>query len=86
MAEFPSLIDEDANLRANLAALGPAALRDLEDVLTWSQTDRDAFLQSLVGRRESRTARAVARNRGYGPGSAPSAATGDARPWMKIRS
>jgi hypothetical protein len=44
------LIDEDADLRASLAALGPAALRDLHDVLTWPEPSRDALLRSLVGR------------------------------------
>jgi hypothetical protein len=29
--------NEDANIRSNLAALGPAALRELRDVLTWPQ-------------------------------------------------
>src|SRR4051812_31156968 len=28
----------------------PAALRDLEDVLSWSSGDRDAFLRSLLTR------------------------------------
>jgi len=29
--------DEDADLRLNLAALGPDALRELQDVLMWPQ-------------------------------------------------
>ena len=29
--------DEDVNLRSNLSALGPEALRQLQDVLTWPQ-------------------------------------------------
>ena len=32
------------------AALGPDALRQLQDVLTWPQPSRDALLRSLVGR------------------------------------
>ena len=44
-------IDDDAGLRSRLAALGPAALRDLRDVLTWPQPRRDALLRVLVGRR-----------------------------------
>jgi hypothetical protein len=43
--------DEDADLRSSLAAFGPDALRELQDVLTWPQPRRDAFLRSLVGRR-----------------------------------
>jgi hypothetical protein len=45
------LIDEDADIRSNLAALGPDALRELQDVLSWPQPRRDEFLRSLVGRR-----------------------------------
>jgi hypothetical protein len=43
--------DEDADIRSNLAALGPDAIRELQDVLTWPQPRRDDFLRSLVGRR-----------------------------------
>jgi hypothetical protein len=43
--------DEDADIRSNLAALGPTALSELQDVLTWPQPRRDEFLRSLVGRR-----------------------------------
>lgn len=46
------LVDEDADLRSSLAALGPAALRELQDVLTWPQPQRDGLLRSLVGRPE----------------------------------
>ena len=42
--------DEDADLRSSLAALGPDALRELQDVLTWPEPSRDALLRSLVGR------------------------------------
>ena len=42
--------DEDAGLRSGLDALGPAALSELRDVLTWAQPPRDALLRSLVGR------------------------------------
>jgi hypothetical protein len=42
--------DEDADLRSSLAALGPAALRELHDVLTWPEPSRDALLRSLLGR------------------------------------
>jgi hypothetical protein len=49
--DWPSAIDEDADLRSRLAALGPAALRELRDVLTWPQPRRDALLRMLVGRR-----------------------------------
>jgi hypothetical protein len=44
------VIDEDADLRSSLAALGPDALRELQDVLTWPGPSRDALLRSLVGR------------------------------------
>ena len=43
-------IDEDADLRSNLAALGPDSLRELQNVLTWPQPMRDALARSLVGR------------------------------------
>jgi hypothetical protein len=43
-------VDEDADLRSSLAALGADALRELHDVLTWPQPSRDALLRSLVGR------------------------------------
>ena len=46
------MIDEDADIRSNLAPLGPAALRELQDVLTWPGSRRDALLRSLVGRPE----------------------------------
>ena len=46
----PVLIDEDADLRSSLAALGPDALRQLQDVLTWPELRRNALLRSLVGR------------------------------------
>jgi len=46
------MIDEDADLRSKLAALGPDALRELQEVLTWSEPRRDALLRSLVGRPE----------------------------------
>ena len=35
-------VDEDADLRASLAALGLDALRQLQDVLTWPQTFQSA--------------------------------------------
>ena len=35
------MMDEDADLRAGLAALGPDALRELQKVLTWPQQRRD---------------------------------------------
>jgi hypothetical protein len=44
------LIDEDADLRSSLAALGPDALLELQDVLTWPELSRDALLRSLMGR------------------------------------
>jgi len=43
--------DEDADIRSNLVGLGPDALRELQDELTWPQPRRDEFLRSLVGRR-----------------------------------
>jgi len=46
------MIDEDADLRSKLAALGPDALRELQEVLTWPEPRRDALLRSLVGRPE----------------------------------
>jgi hypothetical protein len=50
-AEGVTPFDEDADLRLNLAALRPAALRELQDVLSWPQPKRDAFVRSLVGSR-----------------------------------
>ena len=47
---LPPEIDEDARLRASLAALGPAALRELSDVLRWPPPRRDMLLRMLVGR------------------------------------
>jgi hypothetical protein len=47
---LPLEIDEDAHLRGSLAALGPAALRELRDVLRWPPPRRDALLRLLVGR------------------------------------
>jgi hypothetical protein len=44
------MIDEDADLRSSLAARGPDALRELQDVLTRPEPSRDALLRSLVGR------------------------------------
>jgi hypothetical protein len=44
------LIDEDADLRSNLAPLGLKALRELRDVLTWPEPKGDGLLRSLVGR------------------------------------
>ncbi len=46
------MIDEDADLRSSLAALGPDALRQLQDVLTWPEPSRDALLRSLLSRPE----------------------------------
>jgi hypothetical protein len=43
------MVDEDADFRSSLATLGPAALRELEDVLTWPEPSREALLRSLVG-------------------------------------
>jgi hypothetical protein len=45
-------LDEDRDLRNGLTALGQAALRELQDVLTWPQERRDALLRSLVGQPE----------------------------------
>jgi hypothetical protein len=44
-----NLLSEDANLRSSLAELGPAALRELQDVLTSPKPSRDALLRSLLG-------------------------------------
>jgi hypothetical protein len=44
------MIDEDADLRSNLAALGPGALGELETVLKAPQTDRDEMLHQMVAR------------------------------------
>jgi hypothetical protein len=46
----PDPFDEDRELRRHLAALGPAALRELQDVLTWPHERRDALLRSWVCR------------------------------------
>jgi hypothetical protein len=48
--ERPPLNEEDADLRSGLASLGPAALRELREVLTWPEPWRDALLRMLVGR------------------------------------
>jgi hypothetical protein len=48
--ELPQAIDEDARLRAGLAALGPVAVRELRDVLTWPEPRRDALHRALIGR------------------------------------
>jgi hypothetical protein len=40
--------DEDADLRANLASLGPCAIADLKRVLDVPQTHRDALLRRDV--------------------------------------
>jgi len=48
--ELPQAIDEDARLRAGLAALGPVAARELRDVLTWPEHRRDALHRALIGR------------------------------------
>src|SRR4051794_35002893 len=44
------LADEDIDLRSSLAALGPDALRELQDVLTRPEPSRDALLRSLLAR------------------------------------
>jgi hypothetical protein len=44
------LIDEDRELRDNLASLDPDALRQLRGVLTWPRPSRDTLSRSLVGR------------------------------------
>jgi hypothetical protein len=44
------MIDEDAELRSSLAALGPDALLELQEVLTWHGPSRDTLLRSLFGR------------------------------------
>jgi hypothetical protein len=43
-------IDENADLCSSLPALGPDALSELHDALTWPEPSRDAPLRSLVGR------------------------------------
>jgi hypothetical protein len=64
------MIDGDADLRSSLAALGPAALRELHDVLTWPEASRGALLRSLVGHdrdrrhRQGRSAAAAASTAG----------------------
>jgi hypothetical protein len=44
------MLDEDADLRANLAALGPGALADLQRVLEGSGDYRHAVLLSLMAK------------------------------------
>jgi hypothetical protein len=44
------LEDKDADLRENLAALGPGALADLRRVLQRPQTYRDALLRQFMAR------------------------------------
>ena len=48
--QWPPELDEDAELRSGLAALGAPARRQLRDVLTWPEGRRDALLRSLFGR------------------------------------
>jgi hypothetical protein len=43
-------LDEDAGLRANLAALGPGVLADLRRVLEGPATYRTAVLRALIAR------------------------------------
>ena len=50
MSDPENLLDEDAELRSDLAALGPAYLRELDEVLSWPQERRDEFSRKLVGR------------------------------------
>jgi hypothetical protein len=44
------LDDEDADLREDLAALGPGALADLRRVFEGPQTYRDALLRQFIAR------------------------------------
>jgi hypothetical protein len=44
--------DEDADLRTNLASLGPGALADLRRVLEAPQTSGDALLRQFIARPE----------------------------------
>lgn len=46
----PDLLDEDADLRRNLAALGPDALRELRPILEAPAPYRDAVSRALVAR------------------------------------
>jgi hypothetical protein len=43
-------LDEDYDLRNNLAALGPAALKELHEMLSLPQERRDDLLRSAVGK------------------------------------
>ncbi len=45
------LLDEDRQLKNDLAALEPTYLRELDEVLSWSQERRDEFSRKLVGTR-----------------------------------
>ena len=44
------LFDEDADIRSNLAALGPAALSDLRRIPEAPTADRNAVLRGLTAR------------------------------------
>jgi hypothetical protein len=46
----PHPFDEDLELRSSLDALGPAVRRELQDVLTWPQVQRDVLQRSLISR------------------------------------
>ena len=46
----PAVMDEDAELRTNLAGLGPGAMADLQRVLEESAEYRREILVSLMGR------------------------------------
>lgn len=46
------LIEDDRQLRHDLAALSPAVLAGIRDVLTWPQERRSATLRSWMSRPE----------------------------------
>ncbi|HEX5937365.1 MAG TPA: hypothetical protein VFZ75_06730 [Actinomycetota bacterium] len=47
---MPDLTDEDAEVRAHLAVLGPAALAELRRILEAPSTDRTEILRKLTAR------------------------------------
>jgi hypothetical protein len=54
------MFDEDADIRAGLAALGPGAVAELRRVLEGPATYRDAILKALMARPGSDLATLIA--------------------------
>jgi hypothetical protein len=70
-------IDRDAELREDLAALGPGALAELQRVLAGSSDYRNAVLVALVARPEHADLATLHRDGRHGRGGAAAAAPSD---------